>query len=218
MLPPACFEAISASPMARCSEQASHDPAIHGQGRSIHVARALRRQKGDNRSKLLWRADSSRRNLPLPPGVPLFRRDTGPLRDRFGQFVEPVRSRVARAYVVYGDSVSAILIGERAGQPGNRRSDGVRQQQAIHGLLHGIRRDGDEASPFIRGRVSRAKKTALISSRSTAERQSSGCVSAKSLDGGPPELVTQTSILPKRFSTASTNRPTAAASRTSSAS
>src|SRR5262249_11855473 len=53
---------------------------------------------------------------------------------------------------------------------------------------------------FIRGSVSRAKYTVLRSKRSTADRQSSGRVSTKSLDGGPPELVTQMSIFPKRLS------------------
>src|SRR5215470_2782131 len=61
---------------------------------------------------------------------------------------------------------------------------------------------------FMRGRVSRAKYTVLSSKRSTADRQSSGRVSANSLDGGPPELVTQISIFPKRCSVAETNEAT----------
>jgi hypothetical protein len=49
------------------------------------------------------------------------------------------------------------------------------------------------------GNVALAKKTVLMSRRSTAARQSSGLVSTKSLDGGPPELVTQMSMRPKRL-------------------
>src|SRR5207237_8453424 len=56
----------------------------------------------------------------------------------------------------------------------------------------------------IRGKVSLAKKTVLIRSWSTAERQSSGLVFLKVLDGGPPELVTQISVRPKRASTTET--------------
>src|SRR5690242_21958500 len=53
----------------------------------------------------------------------------------------------------------------------------------------------------MRGKVSLAKKTVLIRSCSTAERQSSGLVFLKELDGGPPELVTQISRRPNRAST-----------------
>src|SRR5207245_4801139 len=55
----------------------------------------------------------------------------------------------------------------------------------------------------MRGKVSLAKKMVLIRSWSTAERQSSGLVFLKELDGGPPELVTQMSMRPKRASTRS---------------
>src|SRR5229473_115659 len=56
----------------------------------------------------------------------------------------------------------------------------------------------------IRGKVSLAKKMVLIRSWSTAARHSSGLVSLKELDGGPPELVTQISTPPNRSSTAAT--------------
>src|SRR6202158_6116889 len=69
----------------------------------------------------------------------------------------------------------------------------------------------------MRGRVSLAKKMVLIRSWSTAARQSSGMVFLNTLDGGPPELVTQMSIRPKRVSTAATNAATAAESVTSNA-
>src|SRR5437867_6097238 len=69
----------------------------------------------------------------------------------------------------------------------------------------------------MRGKVSLAKKTALIRSWSTAERQSSGLVFLKELDGGPPELVTQISMRPKRASTTATKAATAVESVTSRA-
>src|SRR5437763_12611233 len=69
----------------------------------------------------------------------------------------------------------------------------------------------------MRGKLSLAKKTVLIKSCSTAERQSSGLVFLKELDGGPPELVTQISRRPKRASTAATKDATAAESVTSRA-
>src|SRR5436853_426171 len=69
----------------------------------------------------------------------------------------------------------------------------------------------------MRGRVSLAKKTVLIRSWSTAERQSSGFVFLNELDGGPPELVTQISMRPKRASTAVTKVATADKSVASSA-
>src|SRR5947199_10421530 len=69
----------------------------------------------------------------------------------------------------------------------------------------------------MRGRVSLAKKTVLIRSWSTAERQSSGFVLLKELDGGPPELVTQISMRPKRASTTATKAATAVESVTSRA-
>src|SRR5215470_12112111 len=69
----------------------------------------------------------------------------------------------------------------------------------------------------MRGKVSLAKKMVLIRSCSTAERQSSGLVFLKELDGGPPELVTQMSRRPKRASTAATKDVTAAESVTSRA-
>src|SRR5215470_18923312 len=69
----------------------------------------------------------------------------------------------------------------------------------------------------MRGKVSLAKKMVLIRSWSTAARQSSGLVLLKELDGGPPELVTQMSMWPKRASTAETNAATAAESDTSKA-
>src|SRR3984893_18233981 len=62
----------------------------------------------------------------------------------------------------------------------------------------------------MRGRVSLAKKTVLINSWSMAARQTSGLVSLKRLDGGPPELVTQMSMRPKRASTEATKAATAA--------
>src|SRR5580704_11114404 len=69
----------------------------------------------------------------------------------------------------------------------------------------------------MRGKVSLAKKTVLISRRSTADRQSSALASANILDGGPPELVTQMSTRPKRDSTAATNWEMAAGLVTSTA-
>src|SRR5438445_13315622 len=69
----------------------------------------------------------------------------------------------------------------------------------------------------IRGKVSLAKKMVLIRSWSIAERQSSGLVFLKELDGGPPELVTQMSMRPKLASTAETNATTAEESVTSNA-
>src|SRR5258708_16905614 len=58
----------------------------------------------------------------------------------------------------------------------------------------------------IRGSVSWAKYTVLISSWSVHKRQSSTVVALNNLDGGPPVLVTQISTRPKRFSTSATNR------------
>src|SRR5437588_1510584 len=69
----------------------------------------------------------------------------------------------------------------------------------------------------MRGKPSLAKKMVLIKSWSTVERQSSGFVFLKELDGGPPELVTQISRRPKWVSTAPTNEATAGESVTSRA-
>src|SRR5713101_7013710 len=57
----------------------------------------------------------------------------------------------------------------------------------------------------------------LIRSWSRAARQASGGVFLNKLDGGPPELVTQMSIRPKRVSTAATKSVTSLESVTSSA-
>src|SRR5437879_13337628 len=67
----------------------------------------------------------------------------------------------------------------------------------------------------MRGRVSLAKKTVLIRSWSTAERQSSGFVFLNELDGGPQELVTQISMRSKRDLTAVTKAATDVKSVTS---
>src|SRR5260370_41710321 len=70
----------------------------------------------------------------------------------------------------------------------------------------------------MRGRVSFAKQIVLIRSWSKAERQSSGLVFLNTLDGGPPELLTQMSTRPKGASTSATKAATAVESVTSMAS
>src|SRR5579885_3597398 len=60
----------------------------------------------------------------------------------------------------------------------------------------------------IRGSTSLEKCTVLKSNCSAAAFQSPAVVSLKGLDGGPPELVTQISMRPKRSSTLTTKPET----------
>src|SRR5260370_22447034 len=105
--------------VAHALEEAPHQPAIHRDGRSVHVTGALRCQKCDYGGKLLGRSDAARGNVASPAGEDLFWLDVRARGNTFREIIEACPARIPWANVVYGDALRPIFVPYRTRHAGH---------------------------------------------------------------------------------------------------